>query len=120
MTVLNEIHHAGCFIVSEEENNYSRDQITLLTGHGVLQPGTVLGQITASNKYIPALAGAVDGSQTAKAILYGYADTTSADVIATAITRLAQVRASDLTVDSSLTATYAAQLAAVDGPIIVR
>lgn len=58
------------------------DTITVVSGAGVLQRGTVLGKITASGKYTTALSASSDGSQTPVAILADYTDATSADVSA--------------------------------------
>jgi len=44
MTILTEVLHAGGFIVSEEENFYSRDQITI-TNTTPLVAGTVISKI---------------------------------------------------------------------------
>ncbi len=54
--------------------------ITIASGASVLPRGTVLGQITASGKYIQSLSAASDGSQTPIAILADQADPTSGDV----------------------------------------
>ena len=103
--------HAGEF--------YSRDQITLAAGSGVLVTGTVLGRITASGKYVPVVAGASDGSQTAVAILFDQSvDTTAADQPAIAVARQATVSHAGLvwgsTINSAnLRAAAVAQLKAV-------
>ena len=39
---------------------------------GIISPGTVLGKITASGKYVASAVGATDGSQTAVAIAGGF------------------------------------------------
>jgi len=59
-------------------------KITILSGGGVLVPGTVLGRITASGKYLRSLSAAVDGSQTPDAILATDVDATAADATAIA------------------------------------
>jgi hypothetical protein len=51
----------------------------------------VLGKLTASGKFIPSPATAADGSETAIAVLVGSVDATSADVVAVAVTRHAEV-----------------------------
>jgi hypothetical protein len=53
--------------------------ITIASGQGVLPRGQVLGQVTASGKYIKAVSTAVDGSQTPVCILVDAVDATSAD-----------------------------------------
>lgn len=47
---------------------------------GALQPGAVLGRITASGKYVLSASAASDGSQTPLCILAEAADATAADV----------------------------------------
>lgn len=81
----------GAFLKSEGCGTISRESIVLASGNGVLLPGTVLGKITASGKYKQYTPGAADGTQTAAAVLYGTADTTSADVPALGIVRLAEI-----------------------------
>ena len=46
MTTLTETPHAGGFLVWEAFRDYTRETITIATG--TLDPGTVLGRITAS------------------------------------------------------------------------
>ena len=58
--------------------------ITVISGAGELKRGTVLGQITASKKYTPALAASDDGSETPKTVLAVDVDATAADVAAVA------------------------------------
>ena len=87
MTVLDENPHDGNFILSEDdEGRLSRDNIIIASGAGQLQPGTVLGKLTASGKFLPSPETAADGSETAVAVLVGSVDATSADVIAVAVT----------------------------------
>jgi len=77
MTVLTEGRHPGEFLMTEANGQRSRDSITIASGAGIIAPGTVLGKITASGKYLASAAGATDGSQTAVAIaLYGCDATT--------------------------------------------
>lgn len=59
--------------------------IEIPSGQGILKKGTVLGKVTSTSKYIKCLSTAVDGSQTAKAVLAYDVDATSSDVVATAI-----------------------------------
>lgn len=97
MTVLTEGRHPGEFLMSEANRQRSRDNITVASGAGVIAPGTVLGKVTASGKYLASAAGADDGSQTAVAVaLYG-CDATSADANIAAIVRDAEVNGAVLT-----------------------
>jgi opacity protein-like surface antigen len=66
MIVLDENPHDGNFILSEDdEGRLSRDNVIIASGAGSLQPGTVLGKLTASGKFVPSPATAADGSETA-------------------------------------------------------
>lgn len=97
MTVYTEGRHPGEFLMTEANGQRSRENITIASGAGIIAPGTVLGKITASGKYVASAVGATDGSQTAVAVsLYG-CDATSADVGIAAIVRDAEVKASILT-----------------------
>ncbi|MFP1646820.1 head decoration protein, partial [Pontitalea aquivivens] len=69
MTTLTEGKHAGGFLVWEALRDYTRETVTLAAG--TLEPGTVLGRITASGKYAAHDTAAVDGTETAAAILWG-------------------------------------------------
>lgn len=97
MTVLTEGRHPGEFLMSEAKGQRSRGNITVASGAGIIAPGTVLGKITASGKYVASAVGAADGSQTAVAVaLYG-CDATSADADIAAIVRSAEVNGNVLT-----------------------
>jgi hypothetical protein len=87
---------AGAFIKSEGNGDISRDTIVIASGNGKLLAGTVLGKITATGKYKPYDNDAVDGTQTAAAILIYDVDATSVDVTTIAITRYAEVFTSRL------------------------
>lgn len=57
------------------------EQITVLSGQGVIARGTVLGKVTASGKYILSKSNAADGSQVPSAIAADTIDATSADAL---------------------------------------
>ena len=58
------------FLLSEASGKRSRDQATVtISASTALPSGTVLGRITATGKLIKYLNAAVDGSQTAVAVL---------------------------------------------------
>jgi hypothetical protein len=124
MALLTETgRYPGEFLMTEANGHRSRDAITVLSGSGVLYPGTVLAKVTASGKYVPAVDTASDGSQTAVAVLLYKVDATSADVVVAAITRAAEVNGNCLSYDASVNNgtkknTKIAQLAAAS--IIVR
>lgn len=80
------------FLLSEGNGTISRANITVKSGSGVMKAGTVLGKITATGKYEGYDDGNAGGSNAAAAILVDTIDATSADVAATAILRLAEVK----------------------------
>ncbi len=107
MTTLTETRHAGGFIVWEALRDYCREVVTIATGgaNPVLEPGTVLGKITASGKYAAHDPAALDGTETAIAVLWGKADATAADVDAVVLLRgPAIVNANDLVFTGTPTA----------------
>ena len=97
MTVLIEGRHPGEFLMTEANGQRSRENITVAAGAGMIAPGTVLGKVTASGKFVASAIGADNGSQTAVGVaLYG-CDATSADADIAAIMRDAEVNGSVLT-----------------------
>lgn len=129
MATLTEGRYAAEFLMSEANGMRSRETVTIVSGAGVIAPGTVLGKYTSgtnSGKYSPAPNAAADpdvGNQTAVAVaLYG-CDATSAAATCVVVARDAEVNRNMLTYASSVDdatkkATKATQLAAVG--IIVR
>ena len=87
MTTLTEGKHAGGFLVWEVLRDYTRETITIASGAGKLEPGTVLGKITTGGKYIVLTPGASNGSQNAAGILWGGVDATDADAPGVVILR---------------------------------
>ena len=85
MTTLTEGTHPGGFLVWEAHRDYTRETITVAAG--TLAPGTVLGRITASGKYAAHDPAAVDGTETAVAVLWGKADASAGDAPAVAVVR---------------------------------
>lgn len=114
------------FVLSEGNGKISRDVVTIASGAGKLEPGTLLGVITASNKYTfspNAEVSGIEGAEVAKAILAYGVDATSADVEAVIISRQAEVKEPMLVFHASVDndtkrATKLSQLAAVS--IIAR
>lgn len=91
MTVLIEGRHPGEFLMTEANGQRSRENITIASGAGIIAPGTLLGKVAASGKFVASAVGATDGSQTVVAVaLYG-CDATSADAAIAAIVRDAEV-----------------------------
>jgi hypothetical protein len=108
------------FLLTELPGTLSRDVVTVLSGAGVLEAGTVLAKVTASGKYVKAVDTAADGSQTAIAILTRRVDATSADVTdALVVANDAEVKKLQLIFDASVSdstklATKYTQLRAVN------
>lgn len=99
--------------------------ITILSGATVnsstsLPRGTVLGRVSASDKYIPSVAGASDGSQAPVAILADDISTASGDVAAPAYFE-GEFADLKLTFDASWTAaTLEAKFRQSNVPIFLR
>lgn len=93
------------FVLSEANGHLSYDVLTIASGAGKLQAGTVLGKITASSKYIASPAAQVtgkEGAETASAILAYPVDATSADVTVPCMTNDAEVKLPELIFDASV------------------
>lgn len=88
--MMQETTRAAEFLASEANGDRSRDQITVANTKD-LPPGTVLGQITTSGKYKQHDPDATDGTETAAAVLYDWAEAASGDVRAVGIARDAVV-----------------------------
>lgn len=93
--------YPGDWLKGESQINqfYSRDEIVVAQGQGILVTGTVMAQRTSDSKYVVAATGTTDGSQTATCILMlpKVIDTTLADKKAVAITSEATVMHQGLT-----------------------
>lgn len=88
---------SGEFILSEGNGHISREEITVISGAGVLEAGQILGKISASGKYTAYDDAATDGSEVAAGILYAQVDATSADAKALSVVRHAEVKSAFLT-----------------------
>jgi hypothetical protein len=103
MTALTEGHHTGGFILSEANGLRSRDEVTVtVPASATLQPGQVLGKVTATGKYEPYDNGATpaeDGTETAAGVLYGElinATEAPVDMTGVVVNADAEVKAADL------------------------
>lgn len=67
--MLTEKTRAGEFLISEMPGTISRDTVVIPAG-AAIEPGTLLGVVTASTKSVAYSNAASDGSQTVKSILY--------------------------------------------------
>lgn len=122
-TVFTEGRHPGEFLLIEGNGQISREAAVIVSGSGVIAPGTVLGKISASGKFAPSPATGTDGSESAVAIALHGCDATSADQKIAIIARSAEVKADSLLFHSTVNdaakkAAKATQLAAVG--VIVR
>jgi hypothetical protein len=92
-------------VKTEGPNRYSRDEVTVASGAGVITPGHVLGKVTATGKYVPLAPAASDGSQIAARISLQNANATSADATRVVVlSRLAEVVAQALVWPVGITA----------------
>lgn len=99
MAVQNEGKYSGEFLLAEMPGTISRDKVTVLVpADTTLNPGTVLGQVSATGKYVPFDDAASDGRETAAGILNEKLvnEGVAADATATIINWGAEVRADDL------------------------
>jgi hypothetical protein len=78
MPVQAEPNYLGDWLKFEEDNNYSRDKVTVASGQN-LAAGTVVGVITASGKVTQLAPGASDGSQNAAGVLLNAVDASTGD-----------------------------------------
>ncbi|MCK3846638.1 head decoration protein [Pseudomonas sp. W15Feb34] len=85
-----ESMHAGEFLLSEGAGNISREAINVAAGPA-LEPGQILGLVTASSEFAPYQPTAEDGTENAVAILYGPLGESDVARRGRAIVRLAEV-----------------------------
>jgi hypothetical protein len=78
MPVQSEPNYLGDWLKFEEDNLYSRDEVTVASGQS-LATGTVIGIITASGKVTQLAPGASDGSENAAGVLLNAVDASAAD-----------------------------------------
>lgn len=91
-----ESMHAGEFLLSEGAGNISREAINVAAG-SALEPGQILGLVTASSEFAPYQPTAEDGTENAVAILYGPLGESDVARRGRAIVRLAEVSETHLT-----------------------
>jgi hypothetical protein len=78
MPVQTQSNSLGDWLKFEEDNLYSRDEVTVASGQN-LATGTVVGVITASGKVTQLAPAASDGSQNAAGVLLNAIDASAAD-----------------------------------------
>jgi len=91
-----ESMHAGEFLLSEGAGNISREAINVAAGPA-LEPGQILGLVTATSEFAPYQPTAEDGTENAVAILYGPLGESDVARRGRAIVRLAEVSETHLT-----------------------
>ena len=91
-----ESMHAGEVLLSEGAGNISREAINVAAGPA-LEPGQILGLVTASSEFAPYQPTAEDGTENAVAILYGPLGESDVARRGRAIVRLAEVSEAHLT-----------------------
>lgn len=91
-----EGRHTADFIRSEANGFRSRETVTIADSSAVLEPGTVLGIVTASGKYAPIEIGASDGTQNSVAVLYARVNVDGADAKGVVVIRDAEMIAGQL------------------------
>ncbi|MGN8102948.1 MULTISPECIES: head decoration protein [Pseudomonas] len=91
-----ESMHAGEFLLSEGAGNISREAINVAAGPA-LEPGQILGLVTATSEFAPYQPTAEDGTENAVAILYGPLGESDVARRGRAIVRLAEVSEAHLT-----------------------
>lgn len=117
MAVLNyENRRDGCYLGESAALNIINEEIIVASGAGVLYPGTVLGKITASGKYVPHDTALANGAELPDnvIILFNRVDATSADKKAVGTTNgPATINGNDLTFKAGMS--DAAKKAATGG-----
>ena len=73
---------SGCYLGETAALNIVNEEITVASGAGILDPGTVLGKITASSKYVTLDTALANGAElpAGAIILFHGVDATAADV----------------------------------------
>lgn len=94
-----------CYLGECDSPNIVNEEIIVASGAGILVPGTVLGKITASGKYVLHDVALANGAQTAAAILGHRIDATAADVRTVAtVNGPAVINGNDLTLKAGIIA----------------
>ena len=96
MTIQREPMHAGEFLLSEAPGTISREAINVAAGPA-LEPGQILGLVTATNEFAPYSPTAEDGTENPVAILYGALGESDVVRRGRAVVRLAEVSEAHLT-----------------------
>jgi len=87
MAVVNQGRYPSDVLKDEATNDYSRETVTIETGNGVLDIGTVIGIKTSNGKWSVATASGATGLEQCRGVLLEMIDATSADKKAVIIRR---------------------------------
>lgn len=101
MPTITEGRVTAAYILTEANGLRSRDAAKMASGAGKVEPGAVLGKITASGKFVPHAPAANDGSQTAVAINYAAVDATAADAACVITARDSEVKKDELILNAA-------------------
>ena len=109
MATLTKGQANASFIVSESEGYRSRDDVTVtVPADTTYAAGTILGKITATDKFVRHAAGAGDGSGDEAGILYETLVNTTGSAVdseSVSLARDAEVNGSELTYEAGADAT---------------
>lgn len=100
-----EKRRSGCYLGENAGLNIVNEEVIVASGAGVLYPGTVLGKVTASGKYVLHDVALVNGAQVAAGILFHKVDATAADAKTVAtVNGPATINGNDLTFKAGIIA----------------
>jgi len=111
MPVLNEQNRLVDWLKWEEDNLYSREQVTVASGQN-LKTGTVVGRITSSGKITQLAPAASDGSENAAGVLLSDVDASGGDKPGVIIVREAIVSSAGLVWPTGITGPQKAEAVA--------
>ena len=87
MPAVSMTKRSACYLGETAAVNIVNEEIVVKTGSGKLEPGTVLGYVTADKKYVPHDDAGAGGAEVAAAILFHAVDATASDVKTVATVR---------------------------------
>lgn len=91
MPALSQGKYTAEFLLSEGNGSISREEVIIAAAAGAMVPGTVLGKLTATGKYVAYVDAAADGSGVAAGVLYAAVPDLGVDQKGVAIVRNAEV-----------------------------
>lgn len=94
---LTEARRTGDFLLSEASGTRSREEVTVSSAAGAMEPGTIVSKLDADGKYVAYDDVGTDGSQVAAGILYAAVADSASDQKAVVFVRDCEVSALRLT-----------------------